>query len=123
MSLNLPVLIAASVATLSIIALYKKFKGGLISYIRGPKSNSFIFGHLLEIGYSPAGDFHFPWQDEFGSVIRIKALFGADKLILSDPKALQYIFHKSAYSFTKPNAARTLMHTMDGPDLVWSEVP
>ncbi|TFK45412.1 cytochrome P450 [Heliocybe sulcata] len=121
MYIDVQVLAASVVAVLAILTLYRTYRGRFLYYIRGPESNSFLFGHLLDLRYAPAGDLQYKWQDEFGSVIHIKGLFGTDKLLLSNPKALQYIFHTSAYSFMKPSTSRAVIYTMDGPDLVWAE--
>ncbi|KZT27178.1 cytochrome P450 [Neolentinus lepideus HHB14362 ss-1] len=120
MNVELSILTAALVATV-VVAFYRRYKAGSISYIRGPKADSFVFGHLRKLGSSCTGDIFFGWQDEFGLVVRYKGIFGTDKLMICDPKALQYIFHTSAYSFEKQRATRMILETMDGPDLVWSE--
>lgn len=70
-------------------------------------------GNLPEIFQSQAGVPDFKYQQDYGDVVRIKGPFGVlqiiisdlermlfisiqeDRLLLSDPKALQYIFHTS----------------------------
>ncbi|KZT27190.1 cytochrome P450 [Neolentinus lepideus HHB14362 ss-1] len=120
MSVDLSILAAALVAAV-VVVLYRRQKARSISYIRGPKADSFVFGHLRELGSGCTGDVHFKWQDEFGSVVRYKSIFSMDKLMICDPKALQYIFHTSAYNFPKQRATRMMVKTMNGPDLFWSE--
>ncbi|KAH9485227.1 Cytochrome P450 monooxygenase 169 [Psilocybe cubensis] len=52
-------------------------------------------GNLPEIFQSQAGVPDFKYQQIYGDVVRIKGPFGEDRLLISDPKALQYIFHTS----------------------------
>ncbi len=62
----------------------------------------------------------FKWQSQYGDVVRIQAALGVskillvtcpfvdcnlvqeDRLLVSDPKALQYIYQTSRYRFIKP---------------------
>ncbi|KAG7439055.1 cytochrome P450, partial [Guyanagaster necrorhizus] len=44
----------------------------------------------------------FKWQDQYGDVVRVRAALGEDLLLVSDPKALQYIYQTSGYRFIKP---------------------
>ncbi|KAJ7508464.1 cytochrome P450 [Mycena galericulata] len=39
------------------------------------------------------GEFEFGWQKKYGSVYKIKGLFGEDRLMISDPVALQHIIN------------------------------
>ncbi|KAJ7442348.1 cytochrome P450 [Mycena galericulata] len=62
----------------------------------GPPSPSWVFGDMLQLLLAPQyGDYEFKWLKEFGAVYRLKGCFGQDRLMVSDPLALQYIL-KSA---------------------------
>ncbi|KAJ7904207.1 cytochrome P450 [Mycena leptocephala] len=60
--------------------------------IRGPTSPSWVFGHMLQLLLPPQyGDYEFIWQKLYGPVYRLKGCFGQDRLMISDPLALQYM--------------------------------
>lgn len=46
---------------------------------------------------------------------------GNDKLVIYDPKALQYVLNTAAYDFPKPGWLRAFIKTIVGPDIIWSE--
>ncbi|KAK0225366.1 cytochrome P450 [Armillaria fumosa] len=50
----------------------------------------------------------FKWQSQYGDVVRIRAPLGEDRLLVSDPKALQYIYQTSGYKFIKPPGRKEL---------------
>ncbi|KAG7451404.1 cytochrome P450 [Guyanagaster necrorhizus] len=104
----------------SIIAhlVYKRWSRISITNIRGPQPHSILYGNFPEMLEGQAGDIDFKWQEEFGDVVRIKAPFGEDRLLLSDPKALQYIYHASGYGFTKTSGRLAVSQTIFGPGLV-----
>ncbi|KAJ7051710.1 cytochrome P450 [Mycena amicta] len=61
-----------------------------ISKIPGPPSPSWIFG---ESGPTEFGAFETVWNKTYGAVYRFKGSFGRDRLMVSDPTALQFIFN------------------------------
>ncbi|KAJ7158005.1 cytochrome P450 [Mycena crocata] len=70
----------------------------LIRNIIGPPSPSWIFGHVLQLFLSPQyGDYEFRWLKLYGGVYRLKGCFGQDRLMISDPLALQYILHSPKF--------------------------
>ncbi|PPQ66087.1 hypothetical protein CVT24_000201 [Panaeolus cyanescens] len=74
-----------------------------LSFVRGPKSPSFVFGHLLDLNHSErAGELERRWVYTYGQACRIKGSFGQDLLLLADPKALHHIFHVSGHRYPKP---------------------
>ncbi|PBK75905.1 cytochrome P450 [Armillaria solidipes] len=104
----------------SIIAhlVYKRWTRISIANIRGPQPHSILYGNFPEMLEGQAGDIDFKWQEEFGDVIRIKAPFGEDRLLISDPKALQYIYQTPGYGFTKTSGRLAVSQTIFGPGLV-----
>ncbi|KAJ7268173.1 cytochrome P450 [Mycena haematopus] len=87
----------AFVGVLLIMVAYVAFRQrSAIRNIPGPPSPSWIFGNMLQF-FLPAeyGDNEFAWSRSFGDVYRLKGCFGEDRLVISDPIALQYILLNS----------------------------
>ncbi|KAI9452156.1 cytochrome P450 [Russula earlei] len=85
--------------------------------LRGPDSRSFWLGHQAEYVYQrETGESEFKWMREHGSAWRVRGCMGEHRLMVADPKALQYILHISGYNFPKsPDASHTIrMLTGDG---------
>ncbi|EPQ55423.1 cytochrome P450 [Gloeophyllum trabeum ATCC 11539] len=98
--------------------VYKRWSRSSLSHIPGPKSQSFVLGHLTDVFQGGAAKADFKWKDSFGSVVRYKGILGEDHLMISDPKALQYILHTSAYSFLKETGGkRAISHIINGHSL------
>ncbi|CAE6445655.1 unnamed protein product, partial [Rhizoctonia solani] len=56
-----------------------------------PSSKSVTFGHLFDI-FSPEGiPFHDQLQDRYGSVSRVRGMFGKENLFVSDPRFLHEV--------------------------------
>ncbi|EEB93192.1 hypothetical protein MPER_08189 [Moniliophthora perniciosa FA553] len=97
-----PTFVLGSLICLGIVyALYRRFNRISIAHIPGPEPESFIFGNLPELFQSQVGVPDFKWQSEYGGIARIRGAFGEDRLLVSDPKAMQYIFQTSGYGFLK----------------------
>ncbi|KAJ7147999.1 cytochrome P450 [Mycena filopes] len=77
---------------LSARALVRRRWSTSIHDIAGPESKSWTFGNLADL-LLPAsyGENEFAWTRLFGAVYRIKGCFGQERLVVSDPVALQYI--------------------------------
>ncbi|KAK7042069.1 cytochrome P450 [Favolaschia claudopus] len=84
--------IAGIILLISSYNLYRRRRS--IQSIPGPTSPSWTFGHMLQL-FLPIeyGDNEFAWLKSFGAVYRIKGCFGQDRLLVSDPAALQYILN------------------------------
>lgn len=80
------------------------------------------------------------WQAQFGDIYRIKGLFGVgypiiesasylisfgntqeDRLVVSDPKAVQYIFQTSGYNFLKQPERCELSRLTTGKGILWAD--
>ncbi|EIM79122.1 cytochrome P450 [Stereum hirsutum FP-91666 SS1] len=102
-------------------SVYRRLNGYGISDIPGPPSPSFIYGNLLQIFQEQAGTFDFKWQEQFGGVFRIRGPFGDDRLMVSDPKTLHYMFHTSGYDIIKQPERKELSRLLTGKGLIWAE--
>lgn len=102
-------------------SLYRLYSRRSIADIPGPKPKSFWLGNHPDIFQSAAGEAEFAWQNKYGGVVRIKAPLGEDMLLITDPKALQYIYHTSGYNFPKQPDRRTVSWLMGDHGLTWAD--
>ncbi|KAJ3892341.1 cytochrome P450 [Lentinula edodes] len=89
--------------------------------IPGPRSHSFILGHICELFQNQVGLTDFEWQETYGNVVRFKASFGSDYLMISDPKALQRVFQTSGYRWRKTPQRREFSRLTSGKGLAWAD--
>ncbi|KIM40378.1 hypothetical protein M413DRAFT_446565 [Hebeloma cylindrosporum] len=101
--------------------LYRKFTRTLISDLPGPEPETFILGNLRQYFRSQAGEIEFEWQEAYGDVVRFKGPFGEDRLLVSDPKALQYIYHTAGYRFGKQAEKRQISIMLSGKGILWAD--
>ncbi|TFK44964.1 cytochrome P450 [Crucibulum laeve] len=102
-------------------ALYRRLTRISIADIPGPASDSFLLGNICELFQNQAGETDFRWQEEYGNVVRFKGSFGEDRLLISDPKALQYIYQTSGYNFPKQNDRKEISRFISGRGILWSD--
>ncbi|KAJ3745703.1 cytochrome P450 [Lentinula detonsa] len=88
--------------------------------IPGPKSESFVLGHLRELLQQPAGLAEIEWQRKYGDIVRIKASFGSEQLLVADPKALQHILC-SGYKWRRSPVRREMGRLTSGKGLAWAD--
>lgn len=104
-----------------VYALYRKATRISVAHVRGPPAESFTLGNLPNLFQSQVGDADFKYQKEYGDIVRIKGAFGEDRLLISDPKALQYIFHTSGYNFLKWPERTEISRVLMGRGLLWAD--
>ncbi|KAG6918884.1 hypothetical protein DXG01_010948 [Tephrocybe rancida] len=80
-----------------------------------------VAGNLAQIAEGQAAEVELDWQARYGDTIKIKALFGEDRLLISDPKALQYIYQTSGYNFPKQPERREISRLTTGRGLLWAD--
>ncbi|KAH7922165.1 cytochrome P450 [Leucogyrophana mollusca] len=114
-------LTAAFAAVLLTYGVYRRYSRVSLAKIPGPKPASFLLGNLCELYQGQAGEADFKWQKLYGNVIRYKGALGEDILMVSDPKALQYIFQTSGYHFPKLPERRVLSRMLTGRGVTWAE--
>ncbi|GLB37928.1 putative cytochrome p450 [Lyophyllum shimeji] len=115
---------AFALLSLVVAGLYKLYRRSTrtsVAHIAGPEPESFVLGNLSQLAHGQAAEVELQWLAQYGDVVRIKGLFGEDRLLISDPKALQYIFQTSGYNFIKQPARRELSRITTGKGLLWAE--
>ncbi|KAF9238219.1 cytochrome P450 [Melanogaster broomeanus] len=86
--------------------------------IPGPPSQSWWAGNMKQV-FQPYGwSFHQLLDDRFGSVIKIRTLFGARSLIISDPKALHCIVVKDQDTWKGADYAMETSRLIFGNNLI-----
>ncbi|KAK0434781.1 cytochrome P450 [Armillaria borealis] len=113
---SLSLVLSACAFTLAYI-VYKRFTRISLSHVKGPESSSFLYGNFPELLQSQAGEKDFEWQKTYGDVIRIHAPLGGERLFITDPKALSYIY-QSGYNFIKSPSRSALSRITLGPGLL-----
>ncbi|KAK0496994.1 cytochrome P450 [Armillaria luteobubalina] len=122
------VLIMASLFSLSFVCLlsavyliYKRLTRISIANVLGPQWKSWLYGNLPELLKGEAGEMDFKWHGQYGDIVRVRAPLGEDRLLVSDPKALQYIYQTSGYGFIKPPGRKELGRLINGTGILYVE--
>ncbi|KAJ7086788.1 cytochrome P450 [Mycena belliarum] len=92
--------IAAVLAAVLFIRLRRR--DPLIASIRGPASPSKLIvqflGNMTQLFLAHNyGQWEYKWLKQFGSVYRVKACFGEDRLIVADPQAIKHILNTQTF--------------------------
>ncbi|KAJ7808536.1 cytochrome P450 [Mycena olivaceomarginata] len=83
--------------------------------VPGPPSPSWIFGNMLQLWVSsPYGKYEFAWLKEYGNVYRLKGCFGQDRLMVSDPRAVQHVLN-NVDTFRNSPLLEKFFYALDGP--------
>ncbi|KAI0658317.1 PAH-inducible cytochrome P450 monooxygenase PC-PAH 1 [Cubamyces menziesii] len=107
---------------LLVLAVRNYLAGRHLRRIRGPPAPSWLLGHNEMMNNQiEVGALQKEWMKEYGSIWRLKTCFSEDALEICDPKALQYIFHKSGYHFTKGPVARQMTREITGPGILYAQ--
>ncbi|TFK40021.1 cytochrome P450 [Crucibulum laeve] len=72
--------------------------------IPGPPPQSFTKGNLLQLHNVNGWAFHKHLSEKYGSVTKLKALFGKDQLYICDPKAMHHIIVKDQYVYEETSS-------------------
>ncbi|KAJ3554565.1 hypothetical protein NM688_g3039 [Phlebia brevispora] len=112
--------VAAPLAVLFVLAVAFRNRRRL-RHLRGPPS-SFLWGNVRDFtNQQNVGELDFSWLEEYGTAFRMGGVLGEDILMVSDPKALQHIFHKSGYHYPKHVEAHTMSRVITGRGILVAE--
>ncbi|KAK0452219.1 cytochrome P450 [Armillaria borealis] len=104
-----------------VYTLYRRWtRRASLTNLPGPEPESFLLGNLRQFYQGQAGEADFKWQASFGHTLRIKGILGENCLFVSDPKALQHIYH-SGYVFRKHVIRRELTRLVAGKGIIWAD--
>ncbi|KAL0956199.1 hypothetical protein HGRIS_002356 [Hohenbuehelia grisea] len=101
--------------------LYRRRSRISVSHVPGPEPESFLLGNFKELFQSKAAEADFKWTRQYGDIVRIKGICGEERLLIADPKALQYIVHTSGYNFMKWPDRTELSRVLMGRGLLWAD--
>ncbi|KAJ7672106.1 cytochrome P450 [Mycena rosella] len=102
-------------------ATYRRFTRISVAGVPGPEPSSWLLGNMPQLFGGQVGEAEFKWQEIYGGVVRIKASFGEDRLLVTDPKALQYIYQTSGYRFHKQPERIELTRMISGRGILWAD--
>ncbi|VDC00881.1 unnamed protein product [Peniophora sp. CBMAI 1063] len=112
--------LAAGVLLVSAAAAVRLLRPSLKG-IRGPPRSSFWLGNEGDMRYQcDVGDVEFPWLGEYGGAWKIWGPLGEERLVLADPKALQYVLQTSGYRFPKRPDTRANARMLLGDGIIWA---
>ncbi|KAK1233447.1 hypothetical protein PQX77_003399 [Marasmius sp. AFHP31] len=117
MSNPLQLTIGAAVFVFLIIYRARRSGKASVAHIVGPESPSFLIGNLGELMRGQAGEIDLKWQSTFGNIVRFKAAFGQDQLLISDPKAIHHIL--GGYRWDKSPEGRARSFFINGPSVAY----
>ncbi|KAJ8083028.1 hypothetical protein PM082_008891 [Marasmius tenuissimus] len=112
-----PLQLSVSLAIAVGAFLYRVRKSRVVANIAGPESPSFLIGNLGEFLRAQAGEMDFKWFSRYGNIVRFKAPFGEDRLLISDPKAIQHILQGYNWGASVDQRARNLF--VVGPGIAY----
>ncbi|KAJ7673784.1 cytochrome P450 [Mycena polygramma] len=91
--------VALAVLVSSVAVYFTSRPKSVIARIAGPPSPSWLFGHMSQLILSPQyGDYEFGWQKLYGLVYLLRGCFGENRLMVSDPVALQYLVNSPVFA-------------------------
>ncbi|KAG9226824.1 hypothetical protein CCMSSC00406_0003503 [Pleurotus cornucopiae] len=115
-------LLAAGAVLVALLkAIYHRLTRISVRHVPGPPSPSFFIGNMREFHQRPVAEADFEWQAKYGDIVRFKAAFGEDRILVIDPKALQYIYQTSGYNFRKPAEINELSRIIAGNGILSAE--
>ncbi|KAF8214337.1 cytochrome P450 [Mycena galopus ATCC 62051] len=112
----------ATIFTVAGLAIYYSLhrrSNPSLQNIPGPPSSSWTFGNMLQLLLSSQyGDHEFTWLKKFGPVYLVRGCFGQNRLMISDPLALQYILNSP--HFAHGATAQNIMNLIFDPNAIVS---
>ncbi|EJD00175.1 cytochrome P450 [Fomitiporia mediterranea MF3/22] len=115
--------LAVFLASLVVFGYVSRRPVGVLKYLPGPPSKSFLLGNLSELFAYKAGEVDLRWTRTYGSALRFKGLFGVDRLFFSDPKAMQHIYRNAGVDYVKPTIRREAGRMFLGRGIAWAQGP
>ncbi|KAF5356634.1 hypothetical protein D9757_006808 [Collybiopsis confluens] len=119
--MNLLAFILLSFVFVAVYVVYNATKRSVLDKLPGPPSKSFLLGNMADLMQNQAGLTEFLWQEAYGDVVKFKAPLGMDRLLISDPKAMQHILQTSGYRWAKYPERKEISRLSSGKGLLWAD--
>ncbi|GAA5826477.1 hypothetical protein JCM11251_002387 [Rhodosporidiobolus azoricus] len=103
-----------------VLTLVRPYRSSLRD-VRGPPSESFLFGVLPTILKEEPGKSHVRWMEEYGAAVRYKGFLGDQRLVIYDPVALNHVLLSNAYDYPKPEEVRGELAMILGKGVLFAE--
>ncbi|GAA5971159.1 hypothetical protein JCM11641_004166 [Rhodosporidiobolus odoratus] len=87
----------------------------------GPPPDSFFFGNMARILAEEPGECHIRWMKQYGGALKYSDYAGDQRLLVSDPTALNHILLSNAYDYPKPDDVRGQLATILGEGVLFAE--
>ncbi|KAF7308932.1 Cytochrome P450 [Mycena kentingensis (nom. inval.)] len=116
------ILLAAGWLVFKLVQRLTNSRGATGTTLRSPPNESYLFGMTGAIVKSKdTGILFQDWAEKYGPVYQIAAPFGAKRIVLCDPKAVNhmYAFERSVY--VKSQLGRVVVANLFGRGLLWAE--
>ncbi|GJE98388.1 cytochrome P450 [Phanerochaete sordida] len=113
--------LCGSCAAALLLLWYKSRQRHSIAQVRGPPVKNAIMGNIRDLSYQESvGDLDFEYLKEYGTAWRMQSTLGKPILVLSDPKGLQHVLHKSGYLYPKTTQSRIQTLVVTGRSILWA---
>ena len=111
--LNLELIIPTGAIALLVLQIYRSLSRPRTTRLRGPASESFVFGISEHLFNSPdVGEVYRNWEKVHGAVYEIPHSLGSKMLILGDPKGIAHVLAKDTTTYHQRQSIRVLLEAM-----------
>ncbi|KAF9256099.1 cytochrome P450 [Marasmius fiardii PR-910] len=105
-----------------VVKQYLVTEGSKSLALDGPPSKSRIFGLMQEIQTSEdVGMLYEDWAAKYGTVYKVPTLFGGERIVLLDRKAISQFYAKDPIVYVGTKIAKTFLAKVFGKGLLWAE--
>ena len=90
--------------------IIRRRRSYLLPRLKGPPSNSFLFGRLREaMQWKDRATMYQRWSEEYGAVFQVPGLIGGRSIVLCDPKAIAHLHSKDSFTYQALPFFKTIM--------------
>lgn len=101
---------------------FSKWRGVRTTSLRGPASESILFGLSRVIRESEdASLLSEQWAREYGCAYRVPTALGSSRILLMDPKAVAHFYSKETFGYVQTPLARVFIENLFGRGVLWAE--
>ena len=95
------------------LAIYRSLRRPRTTKLKGPPSNSFIFGVNKELFYpSDLGIIYRDWEKAYGPVYQIPSTLGSTIVVLQDPGAVTHLYSKDTSTYFQYGLSKAIWRNL-----------